>query len=164
MPVLLFRIDERLIHGQVVVGWGGVLHPDLIVVIDDELADSAWEQELYTLGVPSAIEAAFYSVAAARAEVAAWRSGQRRVVVLARDPRTMRRLAAGGLLLGAEVNLGGLHFAPGRRAFLPYLFLDPEEEEELRLLEAEGVSVTAQDLPGSRRVPLAELLRGRGAR
>lgn len=164
MPVLLFRIDERLIHGQVVVGWGAVLHPELIVVVDDELAVSSWEQELYTLGVPSEMEAAFYSVEAARQEVAGWREGKRRIIVLTRDPGTMRRLAAGGLLRGAEVNLGGLHFGPGRRAILPYLFLDPGEEEELRRLEAEGVTISAQDLPGSRRILLPELLRERGGR
>lgn len=164
MPVLLFRIDERLIHGQVVVGWGGVLRPDLIMVVDDELAASAWEQELYTLGVPAEIEAAFYSVAAAREAVPGWREGKRRVIVLVRDLQTMGRLGAGGLLRGAEVNLGGLHFAPGRRALLPYLFLNAAEEGELRRLEAEGVTISAQDLPGSRRVPLPELLRERDSR
>jgi mannose/fructose/N-acetylgalactosamine-specific phosphotransferase system component IIB len=52
MPIVLFRVDERLIHGQVVVGWGGPLHADRIVVVDDAIAGSPWEQELYCLGVP----------------------------------------------------------------------------------------------------------------
>jgi PTS system mannose-specific IIB component/fructoselysine and glucoselysine-specific PTS system IIB component len=158
MPALLFRVDERLIHGQVVVGWGSVLRPDLIVVVDDELADSPWEQELYTLGLPREIEAAFCSVEGARAAYAGWCGGARRVVVLTRDLRTMRRLAAGGLLRGEEINLGGVHYGPGRRAILPYLFLNAEEEEDLRQLASEGVSISARDLPGSRRVELSELL------
>jgi PTS system mannose-specific IIB component/fructoselysine and glucoselysine-specific PTS system IIB component len=164
MPVVLIRIDERLIHGQVVVGWGNTLRPDLIVVVDDELADSPWEQELYTLGLPPEIEAEFHDVAGARAALEGWRLGARRVIVLTRDPRTLRLLAAGGLLRGDEANLGGVHFAPGRRAHLPYLFLSPEEEEELRQLAAEGVTVSARDLPGSRRVELSELLRNRDSR
>ena len=52
MAIVLFRVDERLIHGQVVVGWGTRLHPNRIVVVDDDLAVSPWEQDLYTLGLP----------------------------------------------------------------------------------------------------------------
>jgi PTS system mannose-specific IIB component/fructoselysine and glucoselysine-specific PTS system IIB component len=44
MSIVLFRVDERLIHGQVVVGWGAELHPDRIIVVDDEIAHSQWEQ------------------------------------------------------------------------------------------------------------------------
>jgi PTS system mannose-specific IIB component/fructoselysine and glucoselysine-specific PTS system IIB component len=159
MPTVLYRIDERLIHGQVVVGWGGVLRPDLIVVVDDELHGSSWEQELYTLGLPPEIGAEFYGVAGAREQLDGWRRDRRRIIVLTRDLRTMRLLAAGGLMRGEEVNLGGIHFAPGRQAVLPYLFLDADAREELRRLGDEGVTISARDLPDSRPVDLAELLR-----
>ena len=59
MPITLLRVDERLIHGQVVVGWGERYHVDRIVVVDDELRRSEWEQELYCLGVPPNVDAAF---------------------------------------------------------------------------------------------------------
>jgi mannose/fructose/N-acetylgalactosamine-specific phosphotransferase system component IIB len=59
MPIVLLRVDERLIHGQVVVGWGGPLHADRIVIADDEIAGSPWEQELYCLGMPPEMEASF---------------------------------------------------------------------------------------------------------
>lgn len=162
MPIILLRVDERLIHGQVVVGWGSVLHPDLLVVVDDELAESTWEQELYTIGVPPELETEFVSVAGAREAVDDWRRGRRRVVVLTRDIATMHRLAAGGVLAGDEVNIGGIHYAPGRRQVLPYLHLGPDEEGELRALSGEGVQISARDLPGARRVPLTELLGGGG--
>ena len=51
MAIVLFRVDERLIPGQVVVGWGNQLHPDCFVVVDDDLAGSPWEQELYSLAL-----------------------------------------------------------------------------------------------------------------
>ncbi|HEX6941192.1 MAG TPA: PTS sugar transporter subunit IIB [Longimicrobiales bacterium] len=158
MPVLLYRVDERLIHGQVVVGWGARLHPDLIVVVDDELARSEWEQELYGLGLPPEIEARFDDVAEARRHLEEWREGDRRVIVLTRDVHTMVALAQGGLMRGEEVNIGGIHHAPGRRAVLPYVYLREDEERDLAALEAEGVEVSARDLPGSRRVALADLL------
>jgi PTS system mannose-specific IIB component/fructoselysine and glucoselysine-specific PTS system IIB component len=157
MPIVLFRVDERLIHGQVVVGWGGPLHADRIVVVDDAIAGSPWEQELYCLGVPPEIEARFVSVDAARGELPGWRADGRRVIVLVRDVATARRLAEGGLLEGEEVNLGGIHHAEGRTRVLPYLHLTGDERRSLEEIAAAGAAVSARDLPGSRRVPLDEL-------
>jgi PTS system mannose-specific IIB component/fructoselysine and glucoselysine-specific PTS system IIB component len=158
MAILLFRVDERLIHGQVVVGWGNELHPDRIVVIDDDLAGSAWEQELYALGLPPEITAVFETVAGASGCLPAWESDESRTLVLTRDLRTMSRLARDGRLRGRSVNLGGLHYAPGREPVLPYVYLSPDERAALEELVAEGVEVTARDLPGARRVPAERLL------
>ncbi len=160
MAIVLFRVDERLIHGQVVVGWGTTLHPQLIVVVDDELADSPWEQELYVLGVPPQMQASFTSVAEAQAHLAEWQEAATRAIVLTRDVRNMRRLFEGASLPGAEVNIGGLHFAPGRRAVLPYVYLSDDERAEIVRLAEQGVDVSARDLPGARRVDLAHLLKG----
>ena len=158
MPIVLFRVDERLIHGQVVVGWGGPLHADRIVVVDDPIAASPWEQELYCLGVPPEIEASFASVAEARAALPGWRSGSHRTIVLVRDVETARRMAEGDAMRGDEVNLGGIHHAEGRDRVLPYLFLGAAERSGLRELAAGGVRLSARDLPVSRAVPLAELV------
>lgn len=158
MAILLYRVDERLIHGQVVVGWGNELHPDRIVVVDDELAASTWEQELYALGLPPEITAVFETVETARERLALQESDDSRTLLLTRDLRTMARLAAGGRMRGRGVNLGGLHYAPGREPVLPYVYLSPDERAALESLLAEGVEVTARDLPGARRVPAERLL------
>lgn len=159
MPIVLFRVDERLIHGQVVVGWGGPLHADRIVVADDEIAASLWEQELYCLGVPPEIEAAFVTVDEARRRIPEWKGG-RRVIVLVRDVATARRVAEGGALAGEEVNLGGIHHAEGRTRVLPYLHLGPGDGDALREIAASGAEVSARDLPATRKVMLDELLAG----
>lgn len=158
MPIVLFRVDERLIHGQVVVGWGERLHMDRIVVIDDDLSASAWEQELYCLGVPAAVDAVFTSVAAARRDLPTWRDDPRRVIVLVRDLKTLAELAEEGVLAGEDVNLGGIHFAVGRERVLPYLFLNAEERETLQRIAETGVKLSARDLPGSRPVAYEDLL------
>jgi mannose/fructose/N-acetylgalactosamine-specific phosphotransferase system component IIB len=158
MPIVLLRVDERLIHGQVVVGWGGPLHADRIVVVDDAIAASPWEQELYCLGVPPEMEASFATVDEARLQVPDWRDGPRRVIALVRDIPTALRLAEGGTLAGEEVNLGGIHHAAGRARVLPYLHMDDADRESLRRLAATGAVVSARDLPATRAVPLDELL------
>jgi mannose/fructose/N-acetylgalactosamine-specific phosphotransferase system component IIB len=162
MSIVLFRVDERLIHGQVVVGWAQ-LHPDRIVVVDDDIAGSQWEQELYAMGLPSEVIPDFEPVAEARALLATWRSGDERVVVLTRDIATMHKLAQGGAMNGDEVNIGGIHHAPGRKAFLPYVYLSGEEIDHINALAGEGVHITARDLPGARRVEMKELLQGRAS-
>jgi len=158
MPIVLFRVDERLIHGQVVVGWGGPLHIGRVIVVDDDLAQSEWEQELYTLGVPDEMDAGFATVDGARSRLEEWDAGPDRLMVLVRDVPTLRRIAEGGALRGRKVILGGIHHAVGRRKVLPYLFLNEEEQRSLQVVADDGVSITAQDLPASRSVPLAQLL------
>jgi mannose/fructose/N-acetylgalactosamine-specific phosphotransferase system component IIB len=160
MSVVLFRVDERLIHGQVAVGWGSQLHPDRIIVVDDELAASDWEQELYCLGLPADIAASFVGTEEARGRLDEWEQGAARIFVLVRDLPNMLLLARGGVLHGRSINIGGIHHAPGRREVLPYVFLSDADAAVLRELAAEGADVSARDLPGARRVDLAQLLEG----
>lgn len=162
MSIALYRVDERLIHGQVVVGWGNQLHPHRIVVVDDGLAESAWEQELYTLGLPPDLATEFLSVADARDRLRTWRASAETVILLTRDVATMRRLAQAGALAGEEVNIGGIHHAPGRHEVLPYVFLSESETDQLRALAREGAHVSARDLPAARRVALDQLLAPEG--
>jgi PTS system mannose-specific IIB component/fructoselysine and glucoselysine-specific PTS system IIB component len=157
LSVVLWRVDERLVHGQVVLGWGSQLRPDRYIVVDDDLAHSSWEQELYRLGAGDA-DVLFRSVAAARDEVAEWRDSAARSILLTRDVASMRRLGAGGLLRGERINLGGQHHAPGRVQVLPYLCLSPEDRSDLMELTSEGADVSARDLPDATKVPLRSLV------
>jgi mannose/fructose/N-acetylgalactosamine-specific phosphotransferase system component IIB len=158
MPIVLFRVDERLIHGQVTVGWGNRLQPDLYCIIDDLLPEDEWESELYRLGAPAGTEVEFHTVGSAREAFDRWDASQARVVLLARDLDHVLRLARDGLLAGTAVNLGGLHHRRDRSEVLPYLYLDSEDRERIRALVREGVEVVAQDLPGSPRVLVARLV------
>ena len=156
MPVVLYRVDERLIHGQVVVGWGHELRPDRYVVVDDATAESEWEQELYALGAPGR-EAVFVSVADARDRLDAWAADAARSVVLTRDIASMRSLLD-GRSEGIAVNLGGVHAGSDRTRALEYLYLTERDRTDLRELERQGAVVTARNLPDAQRVPLDTIL------
>ncbi|MBI3792099.1 MAG: PTS sugar transporter subunit IIB [Gemmatimonadetes bacterium] len=159
MPVDVFRIDDRLIHGQVVVGWGQPLDIAFVVLVDDAVADSDWEQDLYRMGVPPGMTVSFLSVEGAIAALPALQADARHGLVLTGDIATMQRLAAGAPAVRA-VNLGGVHHAPGRTQRLRYVFLSSAEEAALRDMAASGVTITAQDVPASRPVPLEQVLAG----
>jgi PTS system mannose-specific IIB component/fructoselysine and glucoselysine-specific PTS system IIB component len=161
MPILLCRVDDRLIHGQVVVGWGARLGLDYIVVVDDGLAASPWEQDLYRAGLPDSIEAHFPNVDEAADLIPSWVAEANRGFILTRDIQTMRRLAERGVLSDIEVNLGGLHATPKRQRVLPYLFLSEDDLKELERLNRAAVQVNAQDVPSARKVTLDDILNSR---
>jgi PTS system mannose-specific IIB component/fructoselysine and glucoselysine-specific PTS system IIB component len=157
MPIVLNRVDDRLIHGQVVVGWGRPLGIGLIILVDDQVAASTWEQELYRMAVPPEIELRFATTAEATASLADWQAAPRRSLLLTGDIATMAALhVADGAVVHA-INLGGLHHRPGRRQRLPYLYLTDDELGSLRALEAAGARITAQDVPSAGAVPLRNL-------
>jgi PTS system mannose-specific IIB component/fructoselysine and glucoselysine-specific PTS system IIB component len=159
VSILLYRIDERLIHGQVVIGWGAELRPARFIVVDDELAGSEWEQELYSLGLPSGMEVVFATVRDARARLSAWASDDTPSVLLTRDIDSMVVLGSEGGLAEVSVNIGGIHHAPGRTDVLSYVYLSDEDREALVKLDLIAGDVSARDLPASPKVPLQTLLK-----
>jgi PTS system mannose-specific IIB component/fructoselysine and glucoselysine-specific PTS system IIB component len=158
VTLVLNRIDDRLIHGQVVVGWGQPLDIRFIVLVDDSVAASEWEQELYRMGAPPEMQVYFLSVDAALAELPKYRADPRHGMLLTGDIDTMRRLVDEGGI--TNINLGGIHHRTGRTQRLRYVFLNEDEESALRELATHGVAVTAQDVPGARPIPLDDILSG----
>ncbi len=156
MPIQLYRVDDRLVHGQVVIGWGKPLGIGFVILVDDAVYASEWERDLYRMGVPPEVELIFAGVPEAVAQMPAWRADPRHGLVLTADVTTMAAVCRGAPPV-AKVNLGGLHHKPGRRPRLPYVYLTDEEFGVLQDLAASGVEITAQDLPTTQPVPLEEL-------
>ena len=156
MSIVLNRIDDRLIHGQVVVGWGQPLDVGFIVLVDDEVAESEWEQELYRMGTPPEMTVHFHSVASAPDALPAYRDDERPGILLTGTIAAMLQLVRTAGV--QEVNIGGIHHRNDRKQRLRYVFLSPDEERLLREMAAAGAVVTAQDVPATHPVELRELL------
>ena len=159
MPLDLFRIDERLLHGQVIVGWGMRLGLDYYVIVDDEVAASDWEVDLYSAGLPEGVGAYFLTTAECIRRFGELDSQPGRGALLTRGPKAMRELAEAGVLAGRRVNLGGLHAGGERRRILPFVFLAPEDLSDLKVIAEQSDSVSARDLPSAPEVSLEELVR-----
>lgn len=161
MALDYFRIDDRLIHGQVVVGWGQPCNLGFLVLVDQTVVDSEWEQELYRMGVPPEMDLYFDSVESAARRMAEYRADARPGMLLVGDIATMAALQA--LVPDIRtVTIGGIHHKEGRSPRLRYVFLTPDEERELQALAARGVTVEAQDVPSAPAIPLADVLAGDG--
>ena len=156
MSLVLYRIDDRLIHGQVVIGWGRPLDVGFIALVDDQVAASDWERDLYRMGVPPEVEVFFASVIDAVRLAPEWRSDPRPGILLTADIATMAAFRQKAPPV-EEVNLGGLHHKPGRTPRLPFVYLTDDEFKSLEALEASGTRVIAQDLPTAAAVPLEAL-------
>jgi D-glucosaminate PTS system EIIB component len=157
MAIVLSRIDDRLIHGQVVVGWGRALGIDLIILVDDQVAATPWEQDLYRMAVAPEIDVRFVTVAQAAQEMAGWQSNGKRGLILTGDLETMAALHAASPTIVHKINLGGIHHRAGRRERLPFVYLTDQELQTLQRLESEGAVITAQDLPTTPPVALRNL-------
>jgi mannose/fructose/N-acetylgalactosamine-specific phosphotransferase system component IIB len=156
VSLVLYRIDDRLIHGQVVVGWGQRMGVGFIVLVDDGVRANVWEQELYRMGVPAALDLVFATVAEAAARIAEWERDPRKGILLTGDVESMVALCDAAPQV-RKVNLGGVHARDGRTERMRYVFLSDGEVAQLKALADRGVEVAAQDLPTSKPVPVAVL-------
>jgi mannose/fructose/N-acetylgalactosamine-specific phosphotransferase system component IIB len=155
MSWLLHRIDDRLIHGQVLVAWGARLAPARIWLVDDAVAASAWERDLFRESAPG-IEVHVVTVAEAAAAHAAESVAEGGAFLLVRDLATARRLVEAGAAVG-DWNVGGLHYAPGKDKVNDYVYLDAADRGDARALLAAGAGLVVQDVPASRPQTLASL-------
>jgi mannose/fructose/N-acetylgalactosamine-specific phosphotransferase system component IIB len=150
------RIDDRLLHGQVALGWRGALDPLAFLIVDDHAAGDAFAAMIFQGALPEGTELVLRGVDAFLADQHVPCVPERTVLLL-RDIETMERLWRGGFRPG-EANLGGLHEKPGARRFLDYLYLTDVEIGILRDLMDGGLVLFAQDLPHSARRPLESIL------
>lgn len=155
MSWVLQRIDDRLIHGQVLIAWGSRLAPARIWVVDDGVAATPWERDLFREAAPG-IEVCVTTVAEAAAAHAAEAAAAGAAFLLVRDLATARRLVEAGAAPG-DWNVGGLHYAPGKDKVNDYVYLDAADRAEARALTAAGATLVVQDVPSTRPQTLAAL-------
>lgn len=146
MPVALVRIDDRLVHGQVVEGWLKSIRVTHIVVASDSVAADETQKALYLLAVPHGVKLSCLplSEAASSWNSPAW--SKDRILVLVSAPQDVVTLLEKGADI-KSLNVGGLHFREGRIQILKAVSLDDKDVAALRKLEAQGVFLEARPLP-----------------
>ena len=154
MSLLLVRIDDRLIHGQVTQGWGNALHPDRYVVVNDSAASSSWEKELYEASAPQGTSIAVMPIDGdAVANLQRWLDSEEDIIVLVESPADALRLYEKGFAFEL-LNVGGLHSREGRWRILPFVCVDDDDVKSFRALKALGVHIECADVPGCERKDL----------
>ncbi len=157
--IALARIDERLVHGQVLVGWVPHLGARRILVADDEAARNPLARAAMMLALPPGVEAAVEPPAAVDWDGLSRAAGPALVVL--RDLEGAERALAAGMTPARVplLNLGNVHYAQGRRKVTPSVFLSEAEMGALRRLAAAGFRVEARAVPLDAPLDLAEIER-----
>lgn len=145
--ILLLRVDNRLVHGQILETWVPRLGAREVLVADDEAAASPLARAALTLCVPPDLVVRIEPIAAVDwADVAASKAP---TLAIVRDVEGVVRAQRGGLAaaMTPAVNLGNIHFAPERRSVTASLFLSRAEIDLLRALERDGFRIEARPIP-----------------
>lgn len=156
MRISLIRVDDRLIHGQVAVGWTQALGIQQILVADDSVAADEQEKQLVLMAVPGGVVGDVLSAEDSAAVVNASTSDVP-TLVLVRGPQELQALYAAGFPM-SHVNIGNVHTGPGRKRLTKEVHATEEEIEIWRSLADAGVKLEAQWLPGSPATDLGRLL------
>lgn len=153
MPdILLTRIDNRLVHGQVGVAWTGSLSGcNLIVVADDQAAADPVQQSLMSATAKSAGCGIRFFTLEKTIAVIHKASASQHIFLIVRDPQAARKLVEGGVPID-KLCIGNMHVGPGKKVTgEAHVYMDEQDKEDLRAIRAKGVDVYIQIAPGDRK-------------
>ena len=151
--LVLTRVDNRLIHGQVIQTWVPQLSVRRILVVDDAASASPLTRAAMSLAVPPGIGVTIVSFA--EADFRALAAAPEQTLLLVREVADALRARERGATTRA-LNIGNVHFAPGRVPITPSVFLRPDELASLAALAQSGVEVEFRAVPKEKAVTLAE--------
>lgn len=143
--IVLARVDDRLIHGQVVVKWLRARPCDQILISDDEVSQDQFLQRVLALAAPKGVHVVAKSVDQTVDYLENGAAGQR-VMLLLRQPETAARLVDRGLSLPA-LNVGGQAPAPGSQRIYKSVALSADQMRSLGQLADAGTRVYFQSVP-----------------
>ena len=145
--ILLTRIDNRLVHGQVGVTWTTSLGANLIVVVDDEVAKDTLQQQLMAIVAESSGAGIRFFTIEKTINVIHKASPAQKIFIVCKTPEIVRKLVDGGVPIKV-VNVGNMHYTQGKKQISKKVYADDKDLENLRYLQSKGVHVYIQDTPG----------------
>lgn len=157
MSIRHLRIDNRLVHGQVVVAWLQATGSDTILVANDVIAGDDFQKTMLIAVSPPGIRERVLTIDEALAYVADPAHAEERIFVLVKTPADALRLHRGGIGL-SSMNVGNMAFAVGAKRVSNTVFVSPADVEAARALKAEGVTLTCQMMPTSSKEDFVSLL------
>jgi len=152
----LVRVDDRLIHGQVVAIWLKALGAKRIVIVDDRTARDDFLREILELAAPPGVPVEVHDLEAGTERVRALVSDPDPVFVLMRSPLTALRLREAGIEFPV-LNVGGIGAGPGRKVLYRNISASEEEMAAMRRIEELGTQVELRIVEGDRPVAFASV-------
>ncbi len=156
--VVLTRIDDRLIHGQVVEGWVNFLKATCIVVADDRVASNPLQRSIMEISVPRGLRVSIGGVDEMCELILSGSFDAERVILLFSRPADVAHALKAGFRSKA-VNIGGMHYVAGKRKLMDVLAVDDADVRAFREISSLGVSIDVQTVPTRKPQPLEKVFR-----
>ena len=158
MAISMVRIDDRLIHGQVAMKWSKTLNASVIVVPDDTAAAEPLQKTALKAATPIGVRSAIVTVADGAALLLGPKIKNDRVFIVARAPGAVLGLINAGVEI-KKVIIGNIRMEEGKKKITQYAAVNAEQWNQLKELDAKGVELVAQWLPGEDSKNINEILK-----
>jgi PTS system mannose-specific IIB component len=155
----LVRVDDRLIHGQVVAVWLRAVGAQRIVIVDDRTAHDEFLRDLVVLAAPQGVAVEVHDVASGIGRVTELAGASDETFVLMRSPIVALQLRRAGVPFDV-LNVGGIGSGPGRRTLFKNISASEEELAAMRELEQMGTRVELRIVADDRPVAFSSVDRG----
>jgi len=145
--VTLVRIDNRLIHGQIIETWLPYTGAEVVVVANDELSKDALQQEIMSLAIPHSVTSVFVGIDDLSAKIeflVSQNSGS--VIILFSNCSDAKKAYDRGFCF-ASLNIGNVHYSPGKKQISPSVALSDDDEHCLKVLSRKGVELDFRCVP-----------------
>ncbi|EDV9433798.1 PTS N-acetylgalactosamine transporter subunit IIB [Salmonella enterica subsp. enterica] len=153
--ILLTRIDNRLVHGQIGVTWTSTIGANLLVVVDDDVAQDEIQQKLMGITAETyGFGIRFFSIEKT-INVIGKAAPHQKIFLICRTPQTVRKLIDGGIMLH-DVNVGNMHFSEGKKQISSKVYVNDEDLRDLQFIKKKGVNIFIQDVPGDQKEQIPE--------
>lgn len=146
MPnILLTRIDNRLIHGQVATQWTNVIGANLILVANDEVSQNQMRQGLMDMAAPNGVATRYFSIQKT-IDVIHKASDKQLIFIVCETPQDVVKLVEGGVPI-KKVNIGNMHMSEGKRQVATVVSVDDSDVAAFRRLQELGVELEIRKVP-----------------
>jgi len=155
--IVLTRIDDRLIHGQVMTAWVKYTQANRIIIVDDAVSQDPFMEKVLKMAAPPGIKVEVYNIE--KAVEVLKKEGQEgeKIIVLVKYPGTVYALIESGIEI-KELNVGGMGAAPGRKSIYKNISVSAEEREIFKKILSSGTKISIRIVPDDKEVDIKKFL------
>ncbi|MDR3243619.1 MAG: PTS sugar transporter subunit IIB [Elusimicrobiota bacterium] len=158
MAISLVRIDDRLIHGQIIQGWLKGIDIDIIAVASDIVVKDLMWQTLMSISVPVSVELKVDSVSNIADAIICGDFENKRTMILASSPRDILFMLKKGARF-ASINVGGMHHTQGKKEILFNIYADDGDINDLKEISQMGIELEGRLLPGDDKTDVVSFIK-----
>lgn len=146
--ILLTRIDNRLIHGQVGMTWTNTLGANLVIVANDEIANNEVQQNLMDMALPESAESRYFTLDKT-IRIIHKAASRQKIFIVVRTPQDALALVKGGVPID-KINVGNLHYEEGKKQISKTVSVNDDDIETFNELYEKGVELDVRGIPNER--------------